>query len=171
VDTFLAITSRRDERKTLPDPLPDDVARRILDAGRLTGSAGNAQPWTFVVPTTRGRIEALARGVHVPDNVLHAGLVVAILVAGRGPTRFDAGRAAQSMLLAAWNSGVASCPNGIADQDAARAATDAVDGEEVAIVLSFGWPERPRDSATRTAEEWSVRANRKPLDEVVRRLS
>jgi nitroreductase len=109
--------------------------------------------------------------VYVPDNVLQAGLVVAILVAGKGPTRFDAGRAAQAMLLAAWNDGVASCPNGVADQDSARAATDAGADEEVAIVLSFGWPARPRDSTARTAKEWSARANRKPLDEVVRRVS
>lgn len=171
MDTFLAIASRRDERRTLADPLPADVTERILDAGRLTGSSRNGQPWTFVLPETRTRIESLARTVYVPDNVLRAGLVVAVLVEGRGPTRFDAGRAAQSMLLAAWNEGIASCPNGVADQEGARAALDARDGEEVAIVLSFGLPERPRDPSLRSAEEWSARANRRPLAEVVRRLT
>jgi nitroreductase len=171
VDTFLAIASRRDERRTLVAPLPDDVVERILDAGRLTGSSRNAQPWTFVVPTTRARVEALASAVYVPGNVLEAGLVVAVLVEGRGPTRFDAGRASQSMLLAAWNEGVASCPNGVADQALAREATAAGPDEEVTIVLSFGLPERPRDPQSRTAEEWSARANRKPLDEVVRRVA
>ena len=171
MDTFLAIASRRDERRTLPAPLPEDVVERILDAGRLTGSSRNLQPWTFVVPTTRPRVEALAAAVSVPTNVLGAGLVVAVLVEGRGPTRFDAGRAAQSMLLAAWNEGVASCPNGVVDQSAAQAAASAGPDEEVAIVLSFGMPERPRDPHARPAEEWSARANRKPLDEVVRRLA
>lgn len=171
MDTFLAIASRRDERRTLPAPLPEDVVERILDAGRLTGSSRNGQPWTFVVPTTRMRVEALAAAVYVPSNVLEAGLVVAVLVEGRGPTRFDAGRASQSMLLAAWNEGVASCPNGVADQSAAQAATSAGPDEEVAIVLSFGVPERPRDPDARSAAEWSARANRKPLDAVVRRLA
>lgn len=171
MDTFLAIASRRDERKTLPEQLPEDVAGRILDAGRLTGSSRNGQPWTFAVPTTRARIEALAATVHVPGNLLEAGLVVAILVDGRGPTAFDAGRAAQSMLLAAWNEGIASCPNGVSDQDEARRATDARESETVTIVLSFGIPARPRDPASRTAGEWSARANRKALDEVVRRLA
>jgi hypothetical protein len=36
------------------------------------------------------------------------------------------------------------------------------------MVLSFGYPEKPRDPQSRTAEEWSARANRKPFDEVVR---
>lgn len=170
MDTFLAIASRRDERRTLPEPVQPDIARRILDAGRLTGSSRNAQPWVFAVPETRARVEALAASVYVPENVLTAGLVAAILVTGGGPTRFDAGRATQAMLLAAWNEGLASCPNGVADQEVARAATDAGDDETVAIVLSFGLPEKPRDVAARTAEEWSNRANRKPLEQVVRRL-
>jgi nitroreductase len=171
VDTLLAIASRRDERRTLPAPLPPDLVQRLLDAGRLSGSSRNGQPWTFAVPTGRERIEALAGAVSVPENVLGAGLVVAILVAGKGPVMFDAGRAAQSMLLAAWAEGLASCPNGIKDADAVRRALDAGDDEAPAIVLSFGFPDRPRDANEHTAAEWSARANRKPLEEVVRWLS
>jgi nitroreductase len=170
VDTFLAIASRRDERRYRPDPLPDDVVERILDAGRLAGSAGNRQPWTFVVPGTRERVEALARTVFVPENVLDAGLVVAIVVSGKGPVSFDAGRAAQNMLLAAWNEGVASCPNGVADRDAARAALEVAGEETPVIVLAFGVPGRLRDAGSRPAAEWSKRANRRPLADVVRRL-
>ena len=170
MDTLLAIASRRDERRTLPAPLPPELALRLLDAGRLSGSSRNAQPWTFVVPTGRPRIEELAGAVFVPENVLTAGLVVAILVHGKGPVTFDAGRAAQSMLLAAWAEGIASCPNGIADLDLARRSLAATDDETPVIVLSFGLPERPRDPELQTVAEWSARANRKSIDEVVRWL-
>ena len=171
METLLAIASRRDERRTLPEALPADLTERVLDAGRLSGSSRNAQPWTFVVPTSRARIEDLARAVSVPENVLGAGLVVAVLVQGKGPVLFDAGRAAQSMLLAAWALGLASCPNGITDPDLARTVLDASDEEVPVIVLSFGLPERPRDAELHSVEEWSARANRKPIDEVVRWLS
>jgi len=170
VDTLLAIASRRDERRTLPDPLPPELALRLLDAGRLSGSSRNSQPWTFVVPEGRPRVEELAGAVFVPENVLSAGLVVAILVHGKGPVLFDAGRAAQSMLLAAWAEGVASCPNGISDLDLARRSLAATDDETPVIVLSFGLPEKPRDPERFTAVEWSARANRKSIDEVVRWL-
>ena len=170
MEILLAIASRRDERGTLPDPLPNEVVLRLLDAGRLSGSSKNGQPWVFVVPGSRARIEDLATSVFVPDNVLNAGLVVAILVAGKGPVSFDAGRAAQSILLAAWAEGLASCPNGIADTDAARRALDASEDETPVIVLSFGFPAKPRDVNVRSAAEWSERANRKPLEEVVRWL-
>ena len=170
MEILLAIASRRDERGTLPDPLPNEVVLRLLDAGRLSGSSKNGQPWVFAIPGSRARIEDLATSVFVPDNVLNAGLVVAILVAGKGPVSFDAGRAAQSILLAAWAEGLASCPNGIADTDAARRALDASEDETPVIVLSFGFPAKPRDVNVRSAAEWSERANRKPLEEVVRWL-
>lgn len=170
MDTFLAIASRRDERRYLSDPLPDAVVDRILDAGRLAGSSSNRQPWAFVVVESRERVERLAGAVYVPNNVRSAGLVVAVLVAGKGPTSFDAGRAAQNMLLAAWNEGLSSCPNGIADEAAARAALAAADDERPVIVLSFGLPARRRDPLSAPASEWSSRANRRPLADVVRRL-
>ena len=76
------------------------------------------------------------------------------------------------MLLAAWSEGVGSCPNAVSDHEAARAALEVVDEDDkIVIVLSFGYPARQRDPSARTAEEWSVRANRRPLEDVVRRLS
>ena len=168
MDAYLAIASKRDERRYAPRAVPDEVVERILDAGRLTGSAVNRQPWQFVVVQDRSRVARLAEAVYAPPNVLGAALVVAVVI--RGAAAFDAGRACQNMMLAAWNDGVASCPNGLEDAEAARTALGLGEGEEVAIVLSFGYPARPRDPESRSAEEWSARANRKPLEEVVRRL-
>ncbi len=74
------------------------------------------------------------------------------------------------MLLVAWNEGVGSCPNGLRDAEAARAALRLDDGDEIAVVLTFGYPAKARDPQRHTAEEWSARANRKPLDELVERL-
>ena len=158
MDTYLTITSRREVRDYADTPIPDDVRHRILDAGRLSGSSRNRQQWEFVVVTDK---EALARCVFAPENVLGAALVVAVAGAARG---FDVGRAAENMLLAAWNDGVGSCPNGIRDAEGA----ERIVGAPVAIVLTFGYPAKPRDPSSRTAEEWSARAKRKPLDEVTR---
>jgi nitroreductase len=159
VDVHLAIASKRDERRYAGRAVPEDVVRRILDAGRLAGSARNRQPWELVVV---GDATGLAKAVYAPDNLLGAALVVAIL----GRAGLDVGRAAQNMMLAAWGDGVASCPNGIADPPAA----EAILGGEPAVILSFGYPARPRDPSARTAEEWSARANRRPLADVVRVL-
>jgi nitroreductase len=166
MDTFLAIASRREVRDYDRRALPAEIEERILDAGRLAGSSKNRQPWRFdVVPG-----ELLADLVYEPTNLQGAPFVVAIVVRGKGPISFDAGRAATNMQLAAWNEGVGSCPNAIADEQAARAALGLDDEEErIAIVLSFGYPAKPRDPESRAAAEWSARANRRPLQESVRR--
>jgi nitroreductase len=165
MDTLLAIASRREVREYEPRALPRDVEERILDAGRLAGSSKNRQPWRFhVVPG-----ELLVDSVYEPTNLRGAPFVVAIVVSGKGPVSFDAGRAAENMLLAAWNEGVGSCPNAMADEPAVRAALELDDEERVAIILSFGYPAKPRDPESRSVDEWSARANRRPLPESVRR--
>jgi nitroreductase len=159
VDVNTAIVSKRDERRYAERPIPDGVVTRILDAGRVAGSSQNRQEWEFVVVTDH---ETFAELVYAPDNVRTAALVVAIVC----PRAFDAGRAAQNMMLAAWGDGIVSCPNGIRDAEAAERLV----GGAPAIALSFGYPAKPRDPESRTAEEWSRQANRKPLDEVARRV-
>ncbi len=151
-------------------PLPDDVVRRIFDAGRLAGSAGNRQPWRFLVVRDRERVERLAEAVYEPRNVLGAALVVAVTVRGRGLAFFDGGRAVQSMFLAAWNEGVAASPNGLPDRERAGELLGLEDEEQALVVLSFGYPARAVDPESRSVEDWSARANRRPLDETVRDL-
>jgi len=163
MDPYLAIASKRDQRSYAETPVPDDVRRRILDAGRLSGSSKNRQRWEFVLVSGRAR-DRLAEAVYEPDNLRGAALVVAIVGEASG---FDAGRCAQNMMVAAWGEGVTSSPNGVREPDAAAQ----ICGGEVRVILSFGYPARPRDPASRTAEEWSTRANRKPLSELVREVS
>jgi nitroreductase len=162
VDPYLAIASKRDERLYADAPISADVRGRILDAGRLSGSSKNKQRWEFVVVSGAAKAR-LAEAVYAPDNLRTAAFVVAIV--GEAGS-FDSGRCAQNMMLAAWGDGVVSCPNGVRDAEVAAA----ICGGEVRAILSFGHPARPRDVASRSSEEWSARANRKPLDELVREV-
>ena len=168
MDTSLAIASKREVRRYDGRPLPDDAVRRILDAGRVAGSSQNRQNRRFVaVRDDRGLLERLAATVYVPGNITGSALAVAIVTSGKGPTSFDAGRAAQNMVLAAWNEGIGSTPNGIADADKLAEVLGYGEDERAAIVLSFGYPARPIDPGRRTPEEWIQAADRLPFDEVV----
>jgi nitroreductase len=166
VDTWLAIASRREVREYADRDIPAEVVTTILDAGRLAGSARNRQPWRFVVVEDAGARERLAEAVYAPANVRGARLVVAVA----GKSGFDTGRAAQNMMLAAWNEGIGSCPNGLREPERALAAVGLGPDDELATVLTFGYPARERDPLHRTPEEWSARADRKPLDELTTRL-
>jgi len=162
VDPYLAIASKRDERAYADTPIPAEVRQRILDAGRLSGSSKNRQRWEFVI-VSGGKQARLAEAVYAPENVASAALVVAIV--GEAGA-FDTGRCAQNLMLGAWGDGVVSCPNGIRDADTAAE----ICGGDVRAIISFGYPARPRDPGSRTAEEWSALANRKPLSELVREV-
>jgi nitroreductase len=170
MDTFLTIASKRDQRAYADREISADLRDRIVDAGRIAGSAQNWQPLRFLVLESRGVVERVAPTVYVGDNILGAALVVALVAAGR--PGFDAGRAAQNMMLAAWNEGVTSCPNGMPNPDATAEVLGVGEGEgeSVVNVLSFGYPAKPRDAESRPATQWIERAKRKPREEVVKRV-
>jgi nitroreductase len=167
MDTFLAIVSKRDQRQYADREIPQEVLERILQAGRLAGSAMNRQPWRFVVLESRELREQVAETVYAPGNVLGSKLAIALVVTGS--PGFDAGRAAQNMMLAAWSDRITSCPNGMPDRAKTGALLGLGEGEEVATVLSFGYPARERHPEDRTPEEWTSRVKRKTLDELVER--
>jgi len=114
---------------------------------------------------TRSLVEQLAECVWAPGNVLGAPLVIAVSAQG-----FDLGRCSQNMMLAAWNEGLTSCPNGIRDGERARELLGLGVDDSLGTVLGFGYPATGRTPDARSAEEWSRGANRKPLDEVAVRL-
>ena len=166
MDVFLAVVSKREVRAYADRPLPEDAVRRLLQAGRLAGSSRNRQARRFVV-LRDGALARAAEGVWSPENVRGAALAVAIVIWNKEPTGFDAGRAAQNMMLAAWGDGIGSCPNGIANPEALAAVLGHADDEQVATVLSFGYPARPVDPESRTPDEWIDRADRLDFDDVV----
>ncbi len=63
MDVLEAIRTRRSVRKWLPKPVPDELIEKIVDAGRWAPSAGNFQPWAFIIiqsPETKERIQKVA---------------------------------------------------------------------------------------------------------------
>ena len=171
MDVYLAVASRRDHKGAYADrPVPEELATRVLDAGRLAGSAQNRQPWRFIRVESDEARRAVADLVYSPRYVLEAPLAVVLVATGGRPGGLDHGRAAQNMFLTAWSEGLASAPTQFSDRDAARAALGLADDEHTTLVLVFGYAERPRDPTSRAPEGWSRRANRRPLEELVTRM-
>jgi FMN reductase [NAD(P)H] len=169
MDTYLAIVSKRDWRRFADRPVPPDAEKRILEAGRLASSANNRQRRRFVVIDDADLRERLAQTVYAAQNVRSAALVVAVVTPPGEMPAFDAGRAVESMFLAAWNDGIASVPNGMPDRDATGAILGLGENELVRIVLAFGYPARARDPGSRSPGDWIAEANRLPFDQVVER--
>ena len=169
MDVYLAVASKRDWRSYSARPVPADVQRRILDGGRLAGSAVNKQPWRFVVVESEDAKQRVSQVVYAEGNIQTCAFAVAISTEGGG-SAIDVGRALQNMFLVAWNDGVVSCPNGMPDQEAAARALGLEPGWLPVNIPSFGYPKRDLQPESKSAEEWSAEANRKQLDELVSRI-
>src|SRR5712692_1336139 len=106
MDVFEGIRTVLAVRRYQDRPVPEDVVRRILEAGRLTGSASNRQPWHFVVVQDHDTLRTLGDMSATGRYIGQAPLAIVVAVA---QTRFavsDASRAIQSMVLTAWEAGI-----------------------------------------------------------------
>jgi nitroreductase len=148
--TYQAIVQKRDGRRYRPDPLPEDVIAKILQAARMAGSARAAEPVRVVAVRGQEQRDRLAECGQSTTHLRSAPFVAAIILVPefgevgapftlfRGP--FDAGRAGQNMMLAAWEMGIASCPASMHDAEAAARVLDLPPGHYVINTIGFGYP-------------------------------
>jgi len=137
--TYDVIRTKRDTRAYAERPIPEETLQRILQAGRMAGSSKNSQPARFVVLRDRKRKEELAACGDFATHMPSAPVVVAVvLLPDGGP--FDAGRAAQNMMVAAWAEGITSCATSMHRPECAAEVLGLPPEHRVAIALPFGYP-------------------------------
>lgn len=169
METWQAINTVRVVRRFADRPLADEHLDRILNAGRRTGSSKNEQKWAFISVTDREVLGQLTGVGRYADHLAGAAVAVALVTpedGGRGSRSllWDLGRAAQNMVLAAWELGIGSAPATVFDFDLAAQVLGLPDGQRCHYLLSFGYP---ADPSVLTAP--NKRGGRKPLDAVVHR--
>ena len=108
MDTFEAVRTLLAVRNYQDKAVPEDSLRRILDAGRLTASSMNGQPWHFLVVQNRDTLRQLGSLLRKGPYVAQAPLAIVIVIEPTTYAMSDASRAIQSMLLTAWADGLGS---------------------------------------------------------------
>jgi nitroreductase len=154
VRTLVAVRQYQDK------PVPEELIRRIVEAGRLTASSRNLQPWHFIVVQNRDTLRQIGSLAPTGPYVAQAPLAIVVAVER---TRFavsDASRAIQSMLLTAWDDGVGSNWVGFGGPEEVKPVLDIPSDLDVLAILPFGYP---AESVGRG------RKQRKPLGEVAYR--
>jgi nitroreductase len=151
VRTVLAVREYEDRE------IPDDVLRRIAEAGRLTASARNGQPWHFIVVRERDRLRRLGSLVRTGGYTANARAAIVVACEKNPYAMSDASRAIQSMILVAWADGVGSNWTGFGGLEAVRRELELPDTFDVLAVMPLGYPKRRVVGKKR----------RKPFDEIV----
>jgi len=158
VHAYRAIVDKRDQRAFMPTPIPEDALRRILQAGRMTGSSKNSEPNRFVVVRDRARLAAIgALGAHARWLAAAAAVIVFVQTQRH---EYDAGRCAQNMMVAAWADGIGSCLAHVPEAELATLL--GIPGElHVNRVIGFGYIDPARAAPPR-----SVARRRLPIEEL-----
>ena len=141
-------------------PIPEEIVGRIVEAGRLTGSSMNGQPWHFVVvqePETLRRIGELSK---YGPYIAQAPLAIAIVIDESPFGVSDASRAVQDMLLTAWEEGIGGNWVGFGGMEEIKDLLGIPADRELLAILPFGYPAGAVGQGTK---------RRKPLAEVAYR--
>jgi nitroreductase len=153
-----AIRAKRAVRAYADEPVPDELVRAILNAGRRAQSSKNDQPWTFVVVSEREQLQRLSTaGAYTAHMPASAFTVVLVAPAGY---EFDLGQAAAYMQLAAVEHGVGSCVTTLQNDEAARAVLGVPPELGCRWTITFGYPAEPPKPLKP--------GGRRPLEEIVR---
>lgn len=137
------IKAKRAVRNFRDEPLPPEVVERIVNAGRLSGSAKNMQPWQFVAVQNRATLEALSECGAFAGHLAGAALGIALVTPDpfyRLTVPFDLGRATQNMMLTAWELGVGSVMATMYRPDRARDILGVPPEYTIPWCISFGYP-------------------------------
>jgi nitroreductase len=168
VDLLEAIRKRRSVRKYAGDLVTDDEVSAVLEAAITAPSAGNAQPWRFIVVRDQGTREKLVPAALGQKFLSQAPVVIVVCAdlvrarrayGDRGEGLYclqDTAAAIQNMLLAATAHGLGTCWVGAFDERAVAELLHLATGLRPVALIPLG----------RSREAPSARA-RRPLSEVV----
>jgi nitroreductase len=159
MNTLDAIRTKRSVRHFANEPVPDEIVRKILNAGRHAQSSKNEQPWTFILIQDRERLVALSGCGSYAGHI--AGAAFAVVLVDHHNWSFDIGQAAAYLQLAAWDLGVSSCIAYFGLQDELKALLDISAEVSAEIGISFGYSAEGPGGVRH--------AGRKPLSEIVRK--
>jgi len=168
METWDALRARRNVRTFTRQPVAPHDLDQILEAGRRAPSAGNWQPWDFVVVTDRPQLQRLSGVWRGAGHV--AGAAAAVAIVARQPEdaraasllQYDLGQATMAIATAAADLGIGTGHAAAEDQDLARDVLGLPSDRFLAYILSVGYP---ADRPLRVIE----RPDRRPFEEVVHR--
>jgi nitroreductase len=168
VETWDAITSRRNVRSYSEREIATEDMGRILEAARRTPSAGNQQAWDFVVCTDREQLAQLAKVGPAAGHVADSAATIALLAPRsddalmRDLIQFDLGQATMSIMLAAADLGIGSAHAGVHDQELARRLVGFPEDRFCVVLITLGTPaDRPLTPIQQP--------DRRPFNDVVHR--
>ena len=140
METFDAIRTVLAVRRFKDTPIPEPIVRQIVEAGRLSASGGNSQPWHFIVVRDKETLRRLGQLARTGPYIPQAPLAIVVAMDHNPLAVSDGSRAIQDMILAAWSQGVGSNWVGYNNLPEVNALLGIPEEVSVLAILPFGYP-------------------------------
>ncbi|MEM2608721.1 MAG: nitroreductase family protein [Thermoproteota archaeon] len=179
MEVFEAIRTRRSIRVYEDKPVEEEKLRIVLEAARLAPSAGNRQPWRFIVvtdPKVKEEIK-LAKERKIPPLPANAPKrpfkspveVAPVLIVGCAMPgesfpgtdfwKIDVAIALQNLVLAAWEQSLGTCWIGVFhEEEEVKKILGLPEEARVVAMVALGYPTESKEPVK----------DRRPLEEIVR---
>ncbi len=157
MDALDAVLTKIEVREFAPEDVPYYIQKKVLEAGRMAGSAYNRQPWIFILINDKELLEKVAALAPTGPYISKAAFAVAVFVDPRNPFYIiDGTRAVQNMMIAGWSLGLGSVwVNGL-EREKITELLKAPKDFYLLTVIPFGKP----------AKKLKGKKKRKPLNEI-----
>ncbi|MEM2105981.1 MAG: nitroreductase family protein [Candidatus Bathyarchaeia archaeon] len=142
MDVFEAVQQRRSVRAYDSTPVPKDKLMKILEAARLAPSAGNVQPWHFVVVTDYEKRRKIAESGRFARFLAEAPVVIVGCGDERASPKWyvvDVAIAMQNMVLTATSEGLGTCWIGDFDEKLVKELLRIPENYHVVALLAVGY--------------------------------
>ena len=166
MEIFEVMKSRRSIRAYKRDEIPEEMVKILIDSARRAPSAGNVQPWEFVVVRDRRIKRKLARAALNQTFIEEAPVVIVVCAdeararmsyGSRGVNLYciqDTAAAIENLLLAACALGLGACWVGAFYEDEVKEVLGIPRDVRPVAVIPIGYPaERPHPPPKRSVEE------------------
>lgn len=161
MDLSDAVAKRRSIRTYKKQDLPQGIVEKLLEAARQAPSAGNVQPWEFVVASTQKTKMDISQAAFGQKYLREASVVIVVCAdekravesyGDRGKTLYclqDTAAAIQNILLTACSLGLGSCWIGIFKEDEIRKVINAPKDMRPVALIPVGYPNESPDARPR----------------------
>lgn len=161
MDFYQAVAARKSVRAYRPDPVPDDVFNRVMEAARLAPSAKNIQPWKFIIVRDPNVKAELATACNNQQFIAQAPLAIcgcaieSICYRGMGgywnSWAVDLSIALEHIMLAAAAEGLGTCWIGSFNEAEVRRLLQVPEDIKIVALTPLGYPAQEPKARPRKA--------------------
>lgn len=148
MDVFEAFRKRKSSRSYAETSVTDAVLVNIVEAARLAPSAGNVQPWHFVIVRDDEKRRRIAEGCRYGKFLSESPVVIIACGNRRASPRWyavDTSIALEHIVLAATALGLGTCWIGMFNEEEIREMVDVPDEFEIVALLAVGYGKKKTD--------------------------